>query len=44
MKPQFPSVIFLFPSPFLSAKKGGKKQEEGLGEEKEGGKERTKNK
>ena len=39
MRPQFPSVIFLFLFPFLSAKKGGKKAEEGKGGGKDGGKE-----
>ena len=36
MRPQFPNVIFLFLFPFLSAKKGGKKAEEGKGGGKEG--------
>ena len=39
MRPQFPNVIFLFLLPFLSAKKGGKKAEEGKGGGKDGGKE-----
>lgn len=38
MRPQFPSVIFLFLFPFLSAKKGGKKAEEGRGGGEDGGK------